>query len=469
MLNQLSTLEATARILEPQPRQRADIAAQAHRYVDQFIDTLPQSPAYTQPDHERHILPIEEHGKPFADILNNLHTEVDSDGINSASGGHLGYIPGGGIWTSAIADMLAAATNRYAGLHYSCPGAVRIENQVIHWLANAVGYPQTAHGNISPGGSIANLIAIQTARDTFGIQANNVKKSVIYFTEHAHHCIQKAFRITGLHEAIHRIIPVNDRYQMNTDVLKETLAADKVNGLAPFLVIATAGTTNTGTIDPLDTIATLCAEYKTWFHVDAAYGGFFILVDSLCEKFKGIERSDSLVMDPHKSLFTPYGAGIVLIRNAKDLLAANNQTAAYMQDSYGFDEISPSECSPELSKHFRGLRIWLPLQLHGLTPFRANLEEKYLLARYFHETIQTLGFQTGPTPDLSVALFRLPDADNARTEALLHALHTNGRFFFSSTLINNQRWIRCAILSFRTHLTEIQQALQIIENLSKQR
>ncbi len=109
---------------------------------------------------------------------------------------------------------------------------------------------------------------------------------MIYFTEHAHHCIQKAFRITGLHEAIHRIIPVNDRYQMDTAVLKETLAADKANGLDPFLVIATAGTTNTGTIDPLDTIATLCTEYKTWFHVDAAYGGFFILADSLRENSK---------------------------------------------------------------------------------------------------------------------------------------------------------------------------------------
>ncbi len=177
MLNHIRALEITARTLEPEPQQRVAIATQAHRYVDQFIDTLPQSPAYKHTGRERHILPIEEHGKPFADILDNLRTEVDSDGINSASGGHLGYIPGGGIWTSAIADLLVAATNRYAGLHYSCPGAVRIENQVIHWLANAVGYPQTAHGNISPGGSIANLIAIQTARDAFGIQAGNVKKA----------------------------------------------------------------------------------------------------------------------------------------------------------------------------------------------------------------------------------------------------------------------------------------------------
>lgn len=467
MLNQIATFETIARSLEPPQAQRSAIATAAHEYIDTFIEALPAAPAFSTLNRERISLPFEDHGKPFGQILANLRTEVDHDGINSASGAHLGYIPGGGIWASAIADMLAAATNRYAGLHYSCPGAVRIENQVLRWLCNMVGYPDTAHGNISAGGSMANLIAIQTARDAFGIHAGNVKNAVVYFTAHAHHCIQKALRITGLHEAVHRVIPVNSRYQMDTERLNETMANDKANGLIPFLVIATAGTTNAGAIDPLNSIADICAQYKTWFHIDGAYGGLFKMADSVSEKFAGMERADSLVMDPHKSLFIPYGAGIVLVKNAAHLLAANNQTAAYMQDAYGVDEISPSDCSPELSKHFRGLRIWLPLQLHGLAPFKANLEEKLLLCRYFHEAIGSLGFETGPDPDLSVSLFRIAgDAENTRNEKFLAALHADGRSFFSSTVIHGKLWIRCAVLSFRTHLPEIENALVMIREVS---
>jgi len=181
---------------------------------------------------------------------------------------------------------------------------------------------------------------------------------------------------------------MNDRYQMDVEALRALMAADKKKRLRPFLVIASAGTTDAGAIDPLDRIADVCSEYESWFHVDAAYGGFFVMLDELKEKFKGIERSDSVVMDPHKSLFLPFGIGAVLFRNAGALLSSNSQSAAYMQDVFGSDEISPADSSPELTKHFRGLRMWLPLHLHGAELFRTNLREKYLLSRYFNEEIK---------------------------------------------------------------------------------
>lgn len=466
MFQKIKTLEAIARQLEPSVSQRNQIFNKTTDYSNRFIDGLEESPGYTKGECKNlKSLKFGEEGKNFDELLAILENEVDAIGINSASGGHLGYIPGGSLWASALGDMLAAVGNRYAGVAYSSPGAVAMENQLIRWLCKLVGYPETAHGNLTSGGSIANLIAVKTARDHHKINSTNVKKSVIYITQQCHHCIGKALNITGLHEAVLRTIEMNDRYQMEVGNLQKQIEKDKADGLTPFLVVATAGTTDTGAIDPLEAIADICLEHKVWFHVDAAYGGFFMLVDEMKNKFKGIERSDSMVMDPHKTLFMPYGSGVVLVKNRGHLLDSNTQKANYMKDAYGFEEISPADCGPELSKHFRGLRMWLPLHLHGIQPFRANLEEKLLLCHYFHEKVGELGFETGPKPQLSVAMFRCSnDKKNLQTQQLIVKLHEDGRLFFSSTTIGEKLWIRCAVVSFRTHLREMELALRMIED-----
>lgn len=460
----ISALEKIARGLEPAPDARARIAGEALDYIDRFIESLPSSKAYIDADcPDLRSLKADGGIVQFPRLLEMLRSELNRAGINGSSGANFAYIQSGGIWTSAIADMLAAATNRYAGVYFSSPGAVIIENQMIRWMSSVVGYPSTAHGNLSSGGSIANLIAIQTARDTFGIRPKNVEKIAVYMTEHAHHCIHKALHTTGLDDAVRRTIPMNSHYQMEIDALRRAMAADKKKGIRPFLVVASAGTTDAGAIDPLNEIADLCTEHEAWFHVDAAYGGFFALLDGMKEKFRGIERSDSVVMDPHKSLFLPFGIGAVLFRNAGALLASNTHSAAYMQDVYGNDEISPADSGPELTKHFRGLRMWLPLHLHGPEVFKANLEEKALLSRYFQEQIAKLGFETGPEPELSISLFRYPS--NNRDEfnrRLLDSIRDDGRVFFSSTTIGGEFWIRCCILSFRSHQREVDLALKVI-------
>ncbi len=461
----LVTLEKTARMLEPKRSVRTQISKSASAYVDRFIESQPTIKAYVRGECKQlRSLKVTEHGTSFERLLGILRNEVNHLGINSSSGSGFAYIPGGGVWTSSIADMLAAATNRYAGVYFSSPGSVIIENQMILWLASLMGYPKTAHGNLTTGGSIANLTAIQTARDSFGINSTNVRKSVVYTTAHVHHCVHKAFHTTGLDEAIQRIVPMNSRYQMDTLALGAMLEKDKAAGLQPFLVIATAGTTDAGAIDPLDEVADLCQQYKTWFHVDAAYGGFFILVDQLKDKFKGIERSDSVVLDPHKGLFLPFGSGAVVVRDSSKLLNSYSHEAAYMQDAKGFDEISPSDVGPELSRHFRGLRMWLPLQYHGVTPFRANLEEKFLLCKTFYDGVRELGFETGPEPELSVALFRYPAREpDEFNKKLLGLIQDDGRCLFSSTVIDGKFWLRCAVLNFRTHLREIDLALNILK------
>jgi len=464
MVDTIRRLQKEGALLEPPSDVKSVIAKTASDYLDKFIRESKTNNTFIPGTEDTlKAMRVTEEGKSFQSLLDVFHGDVNSHGINTTSGGHMGYIPGGGLWSGAIGDLLAAGTNRFSGIFYSSPGAVVLENQLIRWMCELFGYPKGAHGNLTSGGSIANLVAIQTARDTRKINSTNVTKSVIYFTGQVHHCIHKALQTLGLSEAIQRIIPMNDRYQMDAEALESILRDDKAKGLQPFLIIASAGTTDSGAIDPINEVADLSSEFDCWFHVDAAYGGFFILVDEVRKKFNGIERADSIVMDPHKSLFVPYGLGVVLIKDGNHLIETYSHQASYMQDAYGFDEISPSDCGPELTKHFRGMRLWIPLHFHGLKAFRSTLQEKLLLTRYFREKITAMGFETGPEPQLSVNMFRYPHKDpNAFNQRLVDAIHNDGRCFFSSTMINGELWIRCAILNFRTHLEEVDRGLEMI-------
>ena len=467
-MQHLKELEKIARTLDPANEQRLTIWNKAIDYANQFLNELPSYPGFRQGSFEKlHSLKIEDSGKPIETLLEVLKSDVDTTGISSASGRHMGFIPGGGLWASALADMLSNITNKYAGISFSGPGSVKVENQVIRWLTSVIGYPAQAFGNLTSGGSIANLTAIKAARDAHGINASNVRKAVVYFGEQTHHSVYKALNVTGLYEAVMRKISLNDHFQINTTELEQQLAADQAAGLQPFMVVGSAGTTDTGAVDPLDELATICQQYGAWFHVDAAYGGFFMLVDEIKTKLKGIERSNSVVLDPHKTLFLPFGSGAVLLRDGNLLLSSNSAKASYLIDTDEAEDISPADTGIELTRPNRGLRMWLPLQLHGVVPFKACLEEKLLLSRYFYEQISNLGFETGPYPDLTVVIFRYPnDEDNRINQQLVEAIHKDGRVFLSSTIIKGKVWLRCAVVSHRTHLEEIDLALQMIrENI----
>jgi len=467
MREKIKALETMARQLEPAQDQRSDWNRQTQEYAEHFVSQIERLKAYEEPPAELTSLPeIPESPQPMAKLLETLEQQVDRVGLNPASGGHLGYVPGGGIFPTALGDYLAAITNRYAGIFYANPGAVRLENSLLRWLCNLIGYPDTALGNLTSGGSIANLIAITTARDHLQISGERVEQAVVYLTEQVHHCVQKALRIAGLGNAVIRYIPVDERFRMDINALERQLKADKQKGLLPFLLVGSAGTTDTGAIDPLDGMADLAKAYGLWFHIDAAYGGFFMLLDEVKPQFKGIERSDSLAIDPHKGLFLSYGLGAVLIKNVEAQFNSHFYKANYMQDAHQHrGDLSPADLSPELTKHFRGLRMWLPLQLYGLAPFRAALEEKLMLCRYFYQKIQESGFEVGPAPELSIMIFRyVPEKGPADqfNQQLIEAVRRDGRVFLSSTTIGGQYWIRLAVLSFRTHLRTIDQCLRVL-------
>ncbi len=465
----LARAEQLARQLEPDAYSRAAVRDKVLEYSEGFLETVNSLPAYVSNvgsgegllDH-----PFSETGIGIDAAIALIGKNVDTPGLNPASGGHLGYIPGGGIYYSALGDYLADVFNRYAGVFYASPGAVRMENMLIRWMCDLVGYPAESHGNLTTSGSLANMIAVVVARDGKGIKSADIARSVIYLSKQTHHSIDKAIRVAGLGECIVRHVPLDDRFKMIASELSAMIEADKAAGLNPFLVVASAGTTGVGAIDPLVEIGHLAKTHGLWYHIDAAYGGFFILTDLAKDKFRGLDLADSMIIDPHKGLFLPYGLGVVLVKNVEDLKRSFRFNASYMQDAFAEpDELSPAELSPELTKHFRGLRLWLPLKLHGLAPFRACLEEKLLLARYFHHEVQKLGFESKVDPELSVVTYRwVPSSGDANkfNKKLLDAIVADGRIFVSSTMLRGDFTLRFACLAFRTHQTTVDLLLQVL-------
>jgi aromatic-L-amino-acid decarboxylase len=472
LLDRIRTLERAASPLEPgvadRERLHDAVAASSERFL-QGIETLK---AYEETEDKGIGLldsPISDVGAPIEAALESFERNVVRPGANPASGGHFAYIPGGAIYHAALADYLAAISNKYGGIFFSSPGAVRMENMLVRWVADLVGYPAAAGGHIASGASIATLAAITTAREAHGLKGADFASAVVYLTSQTHHCVAKALRIAGLGEVQVRSLPIDDHFRMRPDALEQAITADRKEGVRPWLICATAGTVDTGAVDPLDAIAGIAERERCWLHVDAAYGGFFLLTEHGRNALRGIERSDSVVLDPHKSLFLPWGSGMVIVRDVEQMAAAHHYSGNYMQDATREPgEISPADVSPELTKHFRALRMWLPLIVLGVGPFRSALDEKLLLARYFYREIHARGFEVGPPPDLSIVIFRwVPrgaslERTNQINQAIVDGVRRDGRIFLSSTLLDGRFTLRLVVLGFRTHLRSIDLALRVL-------
>jgi glutamate/tyrosine decarboxylase-like PLP-dependent enzyme len=465
LIDKILILEKVSKELEPSINERNNLNQQIQFFSNQFIETINETPSYYTGTPDNKKLSISDNKKDLKDLLSIYTSEVVQKGINPASGGHMGYIPGGGIYTAALGDMLASITNEYAGMYFGSPGAVTMENELLNWMKGVFGFPKEAIGNLTSGGSIANLIALTAARDKHQIKNDRITKSVIYLSPQIHHCIHKAIRIIGLEDIQVRMLELDKLSRIDAIKLAQTIEKDKKNGLNPFMVIASAGTTDTGAVDPLKKIGELTQSNKMWYHIDAAYGGFFVLSKSVKHLFNGIETADSLVIDPHKGMFLPYGLGAVLIKDKEAVFHSHHYTANYMQDAISDVETNPADVSPELTKHFRGLRMWLPLQLHGVKPFIACLDEKLLLTTYFRNNLKEAGFEIGPVPDLTVSYFWYPYKtvdENTFNERLMKFIHENGTTFLSSTKIDGKFVIRMAILSFRTKLATIDKTMEMV-------
>lgn len=476
MLERIAELEALTRTLEPAAATRAALLDAAAGYAEDWIERLPDLPGHV-PDDAAGLeallaSPLSEQPADMREALSVLWEGVDRLGVNEGAGHFFGFIPGPGLYTAAIGDYLAAVTGRYAGITYGAPGSVRLQQMLLRWVGSFLGYPEDSGGDLTSGGSVANLSAIVSAREAAGLRAADSSRAVVYVTEQTHHSVGKALRIAGLGEAVLRFVPVDGAFRMRADACEAMIAADRTAGLRPWLLVASAGSTDSGAVDPLESLADVAKAHEVTLHVDAAYGGAFALCAEGRRVLGGIERSDSVVVDPHKGLFVPFGTGLVLVKDREAMVRAHSYQAPYLRDA---DEISglvsPADVSPELTRHNRTLRLWLPLKLHGVAAFRAALEEKLLLARYFHQRMGELDrFAVGPPPDLSVVTFRLASVRSGSDEAnraLARAIQQDGRIYISTTVLDGKVTLRLAVLNVRTHREHVERAIEVIVELAE--
>jgi len=450
-------LEPDRKVLEKMTRAVGDFV------VDQ-VATLGEQPSFDLDgaDAVRASFrePVPEEATHLEAILERLRPAI-AKSYNTAGPGYLAYIPGGGVYAAALAALVAAATNRYVGVTQAAPALAQIEETAGRWLCDLMGLPPAARGLLTSGGSLSNFSAIVTARhERLG---EDLAGGTIYFSEETHHCIAKAARLAGFPRGALRPLPTDERFRLRTDILEEAVRADRADGLRPFLVVANVGTTNTGAIDPLPEVRRVADGYGLWAHADAAYGGFFRLAESGEALLRGVEGFDSITLDPHKGLFMPYGLGALLVRDGEALARAHRESAHYVQDLAGEGSLGVADLSPELSRDFRGLRLWLPLQLHGLAAFRAQLTEKLALARWAHEELrQDPHLEVLDAPQLSIVAFRLRAAENEAEHLsleLLRRVNERRRVFLSSTRLRGRYALRICVLSFRTHEEHVREAV----------
>jgi glutamate/tyrosine decarboxylase-like PLP-dependent enzyme len=436
---------------------------QAHRMLDDMLD-------YVENIRERPVwqpIPSEVRAR-FQSLLPEMpsdlaavHQEFMRYILPFSTGnvhpGFLGWVHGGGTPVGMVAEMLAAGLNANLGGRDHMP--IEVERQIVRWMSRLFGFPESATGLVVSGTSMANLIAIVVARDACQVGESS-QKLVAYASVAAHECISKAMEICGLGSSALRRIPVDRSYRIDLHALGQAIAADRSAGLAPFLVVGTAGTADTGAVDNLDALADICRRERLWFHVDGAYGAWAILAPELAPKLKGLERADSLAFDFHKWGQVPYDAGFVLVRDGAFQHHAFAASATYlMRNSRGLAAGSawPCDYGPELSRSFRALKIWFTLKVHGLQALGASIARSCALARYLETRIdQSAELELLAPVELNVVCFRYMATDSARVNArIVVELQESGLVAPSSTVVDGHFAIRAAIVNHRTSRKEI--------------
>ena len=464
--------EQSLELSQVQMRQLVDAAMVR---IEELIRTLPEQPLDTSgaldaAQVRQLIEPVPESGSDLDEVLDLVFDQSKQGSLNPISPGFMGYVGGGGLFHAAVADLIAGTLNRYVGVSAVAPALSQIEGNVIRWFCQMMGFGESAGGFLTSGGSLATLSALTTARHVR--LGEDFSRGVIYVSDQAHHCLRKAASLAGFPRANVRVLPTDQHFRLLPGQLHESIEQDRTNGLTPFLIAASAGTTNTGAVDPLPELGELARRQGLWFHVDAAYGGFFCLTERGKKTLRGIEAADSIVLDPHKTLFLPYGTGAVLVRESKHLKATHSSVADYMPPMQEDDELMDfCELSPELTRPFRGLRVWLPFKLHGVGVFRDYLDEKLDLAAWIEDQIQQIPeLKVLAPPELSILAFAVA-ADqgtvqqrNRLTGKLIKLINDKQRVHLTGTLLNGLFAIRIAIVPYRTHLDRMEILLEDLKS-----
>ena len=432
--------------------------------VDHFVN-LPQLPV-TRPSSLKDLHlglqePLPASPTSMHDVLVQVRRFVLSEMTHNDHPRNFAFVPGPGNFVGAMADALSSALNIFCGGWIGPSGAAQIEITAIEWLRQLFALPETAGGLFVSGGSMANLTCLAVARHV--MLANNPGNATAYFSDQTHSSVAKGLKTLGFQQYQMRKLPSDERYCLALDGLKQKVFADRQQGLVPFCVIANAGTTNAGAIDPLADIAAFCAAEGLWLHVDGAYGGSAALSASGKAMLTGLERADSLAIDPHKWLFQPYEIGCALIRNREHLKATFKVSAEYLKIiEESAEQPNFSDYGVQLTRGFRALKLWMSFKVFGVDAFRAAIESGIRNAILAEETLRASADWEIVTPaSLGIVTFRfvvpgLPeDRISALNSAIAAEMINSGFAFLSPTVMRGITVLRMCTINPRTTQSDI--------------
>ncbi len=387
------------------------------------------------------------------------------------------FVPGPNNFISAMGDALASGFNIFSGGWAASPAAAQMEIVTLNWLLKLYGFPVKRGGGIfTSGGSMANLTAVATARKVKC--GDDFSKAVIYLSDQAHSSNIKAIRVLGFSKEQIRIIPTDSEFKIGINKLKNAIAKDKLEGKEPFCFIASAGTTNTGTVDPLNELATICKKEKIWFHIDAAYGGAAILAKNGKQLLAGIEKADSITVDPHKWFFQPYEIGCLLVRNHKWLSGTFTEKPEYLRDIEGNEsEINFYDHGIELTRRFRALKFYMSIKTFGLKTFRKAITYNIKLAEETEEYFRKSDKWEVVSPaTLAIINFRYNPIGKNLTEKQLDKINqkisekvvASREALLVTTILNKQVVLRMCLINPRTTMEDVKNTLQLCEQFAQE-
>jgi aromatic-L-amino-acid decarboxylase len=422
------------------PEDWESMRALGHRMLDDMLDymrTVRERPVWQHISDEvkAHFnSPLPPDPQPPEEIYEEFLEWVLPYPVGNIHPRFWGWVIGTGTVLGALAELLAAAMNTNSGgIDYH--SANHVEKQVIDWFKEMLGFPTSASGLLTSGCSAANLIGLAVARNTKagfdlrleGVQQAAPHRMVLYASQEIHSSIQKAVELLGLGSGALRLVPVNDDFQIDLEALKAAIAQDRKDGHLPFCVVGGAGTTNTGAIDDLETLADICQQENLWFHVDGAFGAWAALVPSARHLVAGMERADSLALDLHKWMYMPYEIGCVLVRREEEHHSAFSLTPAYLSHGEGGRGMTGgdlpwfSDYGFQLSRGFRALKAWMSLKEHGSRKYGRMIQQNIVQAHYLAELIDAAPeLELAAPVTLNVVCFRYirPGLDEAALDAL---------------------------------------------------
>ena len=469
-----SPTEGTTRSeLELAPERMIELAALASRLIVERLERLPDEPAWRGGSRaELEALMREappEEGRPAEEVLERAARDILPVAGRVDHPRFFAFVPSSATWPGVLADYMAAGHNIFQGTWLGASGPSQLEVVVLDWFRIWLGYPDTAGGLFTSGGSAASLDAFVAAREAAGAP----ERPTVYMSDQSHTALSRAATIVGVRPERVRKVGSDGFFRLDIEELARMVAEDRAAGLTPIAVCANAGTTNTGAVDPIQAMADFCEAQGIWLHVDAAYGGFAVLTEEGRRLFRGLERADSIAMDAHKWLFQPFEAGCLMVKDVRRLEAAFSVRPEYLQDTdWGSEHPNFGDRGLQLSRSFRALKVWMSIQVFGMAAFRRAVASGIDLARRAEEYVRASDvLQIANPASLGIVCFRVNprahELDDARLEQVNEGVQARvidaGIAMMSSTRLRGLYSLRLCILNHNTAWSDVLRTLEAIE------